>query len=199
MELTVYEGETAVGTLTMQRSGIFYDFRCQITKSMEQIHRLYVGKSWQVVYLGIPDASGVLNVRVPCSHLREEPEFAIVSVYPRGQWMPWRGEIDGVPVASAFFAEADGQIELLLAPEEALKFPAWLDNAEKETLHATEFTKLILTKEGKLPTIENRKIENGEKDNEEIRSAVPEPVLSADAPADESIGNEGREADCPDL
>ena len=194
MELTVYERGTPVGTARLERDGIFWNISCEMTDLTEQIRRVYVGTAWDVFYLGIPDAAGKLTAKR--RHLPAEPTFAVAAPYPRGDWLPWRGTLDGVSVETALLCREDGKIKLLLPSEEAVKFPAWLEKTEKETVFGTEFAMLSLTEDGRLPQEEKEK---GEENYEETTVGTFDVLLPVDPPADDGIGGEGREADGPDL
>ena len=194
MELTVYERGTPVGTARLERDGIFWNISCEMTDLTEQIRRVYVGTAWDVFYLGIPDAAGKLTAKR--RHLPAEPTFAVAAPYPRGQWLPWRGTLDGVSVETALFCREDGKIKLLLPSEEAVKFPAWLEKTEKETVFGTKFAMLSLTEDGRLPQEEKEK---GEENYEETTVGTFDVLLPVDPPANDGVGDEGREADCPDL
>lgn len=194
MELTVYERGTPVGTARLERDGIFWNISCEMTDLTEQIRRVYVGTAWDVFYLGIPDAAGKLTAKR--RHLPAEPTFAVAAPYPRGDWLPWRGTLDGVSVETALLCREDGKIKLLLPSEEAVKFPAWLEKTEKETVFGTEFAMLSLTEDGRLPQEEKEK---GEENYEETTVGTFDVLLPVDPPANDGVGNEGREADCPDL
>lgn len=194
MELTVYERGTPVGTARLERDGIFWNISCEMTDLTEQIRRVYVGTAWDVFYLGIPDAAGKLTAKR--RHLPAEPTFAVAAPYPRGDWLPWRGTLDGVSVETALLCREDGKIKLLLPSEEAVKFPAWLEKTEKETVFGTEFAMLSLTEDGRLPQEEKEK---GEENYEETTVGTFDVLLPVDPPANDGVGNEGREVDCPDL
>ena len=194
MELTVYERGTPVGTARLERDGIFWNISCEMTDLTEQIRRVYVGTAWDVFYLGIPDAAGKLTAKR--RHLPAEPTFAVAAPYPRGDWLPWRGTLDGVSVETALLCREDGKIKLLLPSEEAVKFPAWLEKTEKETVFGTEFAMLSLTEDGRLPQEEKEK---GEENYEETTVGTFDVLLPADPSADDGIGDEGWETDRPDL
>lgn len=194
MELTVYERGTPVGTVRLERDGSFWNFFCEMTDLTEQIRRVYVGTEWDVFYLGIPDAAGKLSAKR--RHLPAEPTFAVAAPYPRGEWLPWRGAVDGVSVETALLCREDGKIKLLLPPEEAVKFPAWLEKSERETVFGTEFALLLLTEKGHLLQEEKDK---GEEKYEETTVGTVDDLLPVDPSADDGIGGEGWETDRPDL
>lgn len=194
MELTVYERGTPVGTVRLERDGSFWNIFCEMTDLTEQIRRVYVGTAWEVVYLGIPDAAGKLSAKR--RHLPAEPTFAVAAPYPRGEWLPWRGAVDGVSVETALLCREDGKIKLLLPPEEAVKFPAWLEKSERETVFGTEFALLLLTEKGHLLQEEKDK---GEEKYEETTVGTVDDLLPVDPSADDGIGGEGWETDRPDL
>lgn len=194
MELTVFERGTPVGTVRLERDGSFWNIFCEMTDLTEQIRRVYVGTEWDVFYLGIPDAAGKLSAKR--RHLPAEPTFAVAAPYPRGEWLPWRGAVDGVSVETALLCREDGKIKLLLPPEEAVKFPAWLEKSERETVFGTEFALLLLTEKGHLLQEEKDK---GEEKNEETTVGTVDDLLPVDPSADDGIGGEGWETDRPDL
>lgn len=194
MELSVYERGTPVGTARLERDGSFWNIFCELTDLTEQIRRVYVGTEWDVFYLGIPDAEGKLTAKR--RHLPVTPTFSVAAPYPRGEWLPWRGTVDGVSVETALFCREDGKIKLLLPPEEAVKFPAWLEKSERETVFGTEFALLLLTEDGHLLQEEKDK---GEERYEETTVGTVDDLLPADPPAHDGIGGEGRETDRPDL
>ena len=144
MELTVFEGEQQIGTIQMEPDGLFYDFSCNLTKSREQIRRVFVGNHWKSEYLGIPDASGMLRARLPKNRLPDGVSFAVAATIPRGAWQPWRGEVDGVPIAEGYIRPSDDGIDLLLPPQEAVKLPAWAENMHTETAFGRELQLLSL-------------------------------------------------------
>lgn len=196
MELTVFEGERQVGTLNVEPDGLFYDFSCQLTQSREQIRRVFVGYGWRSEYLGIPDASGALKARLPKKRLPDGVSFAVAANVPRGEWLPWRGEADGVPIAEGYIRCTEEGIDLLLPPQEALKLPAWAEDMHTKTVLGREFAMLTLLPDGTLP---ERKTEKGEDTDEEIFNGNTVDRVPADVAPDERDCVEGRETDCTDL
>ncbi len=196
MELTVFEGEQPVGTLQITPDGLFYDIACELTKSRERIRRVFVGQKWKSEYLGIPDAAGKLRTRLPKNRLPDGIGFAVAASIPRGQWLPWRGEADGVPIAEGYIRPSQDGIDLLLPPQEAVKLPAWAQYMHTETMFGRELLLLTLLPDGTLPEI---KTERGEQTDEENSCDSVDDSLPADDAPDDGVGGEGREADRADL
>lgn len=196
MELTVLEGERQVGTLQMEQNGLFYDFSCHLTQGREQIRRIFVGYGWRSEYLGIPDASGRLSARLPKNRLPDGVCFAVAATIPRGVWLPWRGEVDGVPIAEGYIRPSEDGIDLLLPPDEAVKLPAWAENMQKETAFGKELLLLRLLPDGSLP---KKNKDTGEKKDEENPCDGIDDSMSADDVPRDGVGDEGREADRADL
>lgn len=196
MELPVFEGEHKIGTLRAEPDGLFYDFFCQVTQNGEQIRRVFVGYDWRAEYLGIPDASGKLQTRLPKNRLPDGVGFAVAAAIPRGEWLPWRGAVDGVPIAEGLIKPSEHGIDLLLPPQEAVKLPAWAEAMQKKTLFGRELMLLSLLPDGTLP----KKITDRGEDTDETISCDPaDDGLPADGISDDGVCDEGREADCADL
>ena len=196
MELAIYEGEKQVGTLRAETDGLFYDVSCCITPAKEQVLRVFVGNSWKSEYLGIPDRSGNLRARLPKKRLPDGISFAVAAAAPRGEYLPWRGEADGVPIAEGFIRSTEDGIDLLLPPQEAVKLPAWAESMQTETLYGRELLRLSLLPDGTLP---ERKKDRGENTYEENPCDVFDDRVSADDAPCDGLGDEGRQADRPDL
>lgn len=45
---------------------------------------------------------------------------------PRGAWLPWCGEADGVPIRNGLLKQLEDGYALALLPEEAQQLPQWL-------------------------------------------------------------------------
>ncbi|MBQ6430522.1 MAG: hypothetical protein IJJ99_01405 [Oscillospiraceae bacterium] len=196
MELTVFEGEQPVGTVWVTQEGLFYDVSCELTQNRERIRRVYVGQEWRSEYLGIPDASGKLRTRLPKSRLPDGIGFAVAARIPRGRWLPWRGEVDGVPIAEGYIRPSEDGIDLLLPPQEAVKLPAWTEYMRMETVFGREMMQIMLLPDGSLP---DRNTDRGEQTDEETTCDDPTGCESADDAPGDGVGGEGREADCADL
>lgn len=196
MELTVFEAEQPIGTLQITSDGLFYVFSCDLTENREQIRRVFVGYGWRSEYLGIPDASGKLRARLPKNRLPDGIGFAVAASIPRGQWLPWRGEVDGVSIAEGYIHPSEDGIDLLLPPQEAVKLPAWAQYMQAQTLLGREMMLLSLLPDGSLP---DRMTDRGEQTDEKITCDDPADGVPADDAPGAGVGDEGREADCADL
>ncbi|MGM9554614.1 MAG: hypothetical protein ACI3V2_09930 [Faecousia sp.] len=200
MELAITEHGERIGSLTMEQDGLFWKFVCSISSDREQLRRIFVLQQWNVEYLGIPDKKGMLEARIPRSHLPDGAEAALAVRHPRGSWLPWCGALEGISVAEAFICKDADAIELALPPQEALKFPAWAENMTTQEVYGMQTAALKLTHDGRLPLKEK---ENGgitDEEAEEMDCPESDAVLPADSPADDGFGSEwAEEADCPDL
>lgn len=200
MELAITEHGERIGSLTMEQDGLFWKFLCHVDSDREQLRRIFVLHQWNAEYLGIPDERGMLETKIPRSHLPNGVEAALAVRHPRGQWLPWCGTLEGVTVPEAFFRNDGGTIELALPPQEALKFPAWAEDMTTQEVYGMQTAVLELTHDGHLPLKEK---ENGgitDEEAEEMDRPVSGALLSDDAPADEGFGGEWtEEADRPDL
>lgn len=204
MELSITEHGGQIGSLTMEQEGLFWKFICNISADREQLRRIFVIHHMDVEYLGIPDAKGRLEIKIPRSHLPDGAEAALAVRHPRGQWLPWCGTLEGIAVEEAFFRKTGDGVEMALPPQEALKFPAWAEDMKTEQVYGKQTAVLTLDFDGHLPLKET---EHGGMTNEELeemdRAAFGD-VLPDDAFADDGFSGagaaeQGWEADRPDL
>ena len=151
MELAITEHGEQIGSLRMVQDGLFWRFSCNIISGREQLRRIFVVHEWEVEYLGIPNDRGLLEGRIPRSHLPSGIDAALAVRHPRGPWLPWRGALEGIPVAEAYFRNDDDTIELALPPQEALKFPAWAEDMTTKELYGMQTAVLKLTADRHLP------------------------------------------------
>ena len=57
-ELEVFEHGAAIGTLRVEREGLFLHFTCRIRPKAGELLRLYAISGWHSEYLGIPYPQG---------------------------------------------------------------------------------------------------------------------------------------------
>ena len=153
-ELEVFEHGAAIGTLRVEREGLFLHFTCRIRPKAGELLRLYAISGWHSEYLGIPYPQGqeaALDVRLAASHFPSEPAGAVADVLPRGEWLPWCGELDGVPVRRCRIRRQEGSILLALSEEEAKLFPGWLGNMEQTEIQGERRMLLRLNADGTPP------------------------------------------------
>ncbi|MDR0890313.1 MAG: hypothetical protein LBM28_06695 [Oscillospiraceae bacterium] len=132
-QFAIFQQGNSIGTLSVEREGLFYHFGCDI--SSRQVLRIFVVSGWKSHYLGIPypqEKGAHLDARIACSHFPDGISGAVASIYPKGQWQPWCGELDGVAIADALISE---ERVLALSPDEALKLPGWLAYMQEETVY----------------------------------------------------------------
>ena len=110
MELSVWEQGEQIGTVTAQQDGLFYIFICKISQHAEQLRRIYVISKWRVEYLGIPyprREGAELQACIPVSHFPDGLTAAAAAAMPRGAWLPWCGEADGVPIRNGLLKQLE--------------------------------------------------------------------------------------------
>ncbi len=199
-ELSVLEHGEKIGTLTAQKEGLFWRVSCQIKQEKEKVRRVYMISGWNVEYLGIPyprDGQAELVARIPLRRFPNEPTGAACCVHPRGEWMPWCGEVDGVPMEEGYLRATDEGLLLALPPELAQRLPQWISGMEAATIFGEEFLTIQLDKDGTYP---HGEIENGGiRYDEEADSGSIDPCLLPYAVSDDRFGGDGIETDCPDL
>lgn len=212
MELSIFHAEETIGSAQIVREGLFWCVSAKILQKKRELFRLYAVYQWKVEYLGVFDAAGALNRRIAVSHLPQGITFLLATTCPRGQWLPWRGELDGIAVADAFLLAQGGGLRLALGAGEMLKFPLWLAQMKNETVYDRQMAVLTLGAEGALPLIER---ESRGTEDETMDPDAPDCELSAFTPADDGSGagddlvdaaaggapdeGGGEKADCPDL
>lgn len=189
MDCVIYENGSAAGTVSVASEGLYWRIRCKM-KPASQLRRIYAVSGLRSVYLGIPDAHGELNIRIAKKYL-PDAQTAVAVTTPRGEWFPWRGEIDGVEVELCYCRQKADGICLALPETELIKFPAWAGQWYRERVYDREMALLHLDNDGHLPQMET---ENGgtEKD-ETMDSGYVDPLLLAGLPADYSYGGTGEE------
>lgn len=195
MEFTVFEGTKAIGTLQAEENGLFWEISCKLEVS-RNIRRIFALSALDSVYLGIPNAEGELHTRLAKRHLPDGLDGAVATPLPRGAWKPWRGVLNGVSVASALLQTDAEKIKLALAPEETVIFPAWVRDFETERVNGVEYAVLTLDAQGHLP-LKDR--ECGGNNHEENDIDPADFGMPPDAPACDGVGEQGREADRPDV
>ena len=206
MELSVWEQGEQIGTVTAQQDGLFYIFICKISKHAEQLRRIYVISKWRVEYLGIPyprREGAELQACIPVSHFPDG--LTAAAAMPRGAWLPWCGEVDGVPIRNGLLKQLEDGYALALLPEEAQQLPQWLPQAAEQELMGRARLVFRLDAAGCMPSIETT--ENGgstdEAQNFSNPSAGSVPSDAAPGDGDGRAGDgdplKGRQADRPDI
>lgn len=184
--MEIYENGLEIGTLDIENEGLYARISCKI-KPNGKIRRIYLAYSYGAKYVGIPDEQGNLISRFAQKHLPKDC-VAVAATGGKSEYLPWRGELDGVLIESALICEN----ELLLPLDEAMKFPAW--SFETKEINHIHMAILLLDSNG-LPLPRKREDEADETmdfDNFDFD-------LPANVSADDGIGCEGWEADCADV
>lgn len=194
--MEIFEENEAVGTLSVEREGLFWKIFCQIEKNREQLRRIFVLSQYEIQYLGIPGRDGRLTAHIAVKHLPAGIDGAVAARKPRGEWMPWRGELDGVPVARCWLRKTDGVPEIALPEDEAYKFPAWADVMRTESVYDEPMSVVSLAVLDGLPQTETN--DGGTYDETMDRDDFDD-MQPFDDPADDGFGEEGRQADRTDL
>lgn len=151
IKLPVYENGRECGTLTVEREGLYYHFDCQCSLSAGPIRRLYVISAQQIVPIGVmmPKEEGFslqesISIR---SFPLEEIHNAVVGIVPEAGVLPWRGEIDGVPVEQSWLAQSAEGTELYVPQEIPFPLPASLAQAQPVLCGGIPCLRLRLEKE----------------------------------------------------
>ena len=186
--MEIYEDGRIAGTFQGEAEGLFLKADC-VMKDCSQIRRIYLAHKTGSVYLGIPDHTGRLTVRIPRKYVPEH-FCCVASSAPRGEWSPWRGELDGVEVGTALIQKG----RIALPPEEAENFPAW--TMKTYDLSGTEMALVPLNEEGSPVLAELTK---GDAGNEEIPFDHSDSGMSSDLPAADGGGSDGGQTACADL
>ena len=186
--MEIFEDGRIAGTFRGEPDGLFLKAVC-VMEDCSKIRRIYLAHKTGSIYLGIPDHTGRLAVRIPRKYVPEHYS-CVASSAPRGEWSPWRGKLDGVEVETALIQE--GRIALPL--EEAENFPAW--TMKTLNLSGTEMALVPLDEEGNPALTELTK---GDTENEESPFNHSDSGVPSDLPAADSGGSNGGQTDCADL
>lgn len=198
-EISILERGEKIGTLTVWQEGLFWRISCKINQEKEKVRRVYLISGWNVEYLGIPyprQAQAELAARIPLRRLPEEPTGAAGCAHPRGEWMPWCGEVDGVFMEEGYLRHTDAGMDLALPPALARRLPQWISAMSAITLFGEDYFLAQLDKWGAFSSLQ---IQNGETTDEEVYHNGIDPCLLPYAVTDDSVSGSEFEADCPDL
>ena len=186
--MEIYEEGRPIGTFCSKKEGLFLRADCSL-QADEKLHRVYLAHRTGSLYVGIPDRTGRLTARIPYKNVPEE--FCCVSsAAPRGEWSPWRGELDGVPVESALIKKG----ALALPAEDAKNFPAW----DMKIFHLSD-REMVLVPLGEDGSPILTELTKGEPENEADTLGNFNTDLSSDLPAGDSGSDDGGQTDCSDL
>lgn len=181
-ELEVFAQGRKIGTAEVKRDGLFLEFSARLRPEGDALLRLYAVAGWHSEYLGIPCPSGGelrLIARLPSSHFPGEPTAITADALPRSEWLPWCGELDGIPVHDCRICREKDAIVLALAEPEAEQFPGWLAHMEETELGGEAVWLLRLNADGGLPFSE---------EEEEKTEDIPE--IGPEAPEEEPAAEE---------
>lgn len=128
-ELDVFLDGCRVGVCTLEREGLYMRFSCRCSPPDRGIYRLAVSGSTGSCQLGVPVPDGrdfSLSARVPLSRLPEMPWSLCLrggaGARRQGQFIPLEPE-KPFPylhrLTGAYLEERDGQIGVVLKPEDA--------------------------------------------------------------------------------
>jgi|GEM_PF-3241703 len=184
--MDVYENGRKIGSLQLLDDGLYYRIECALMPTKE-LRRIYLAYPYGSMYLGLADRDGRYMTRLAKKRMPEQP-LAVCSCRPKGAYAPWRGEVGGNVLDDALIGES----EILILPQETVRFPQWV--LETKKIDETEMVAIPLNDEG-LPQPREREATNDETmdiDDFDID-------LLADVPADDGFGSEGWQADRADL
>lgn len=186
MQVTIFYNGSAAGTAEIRSDGLYWDISCKV--EAQGLTRLYGIEGWNSQYLGIPGSDGRLHTRMGKNHLPDGITAIVASPNPRGDWQPWRGTVDGVPVEAGYIHPLHEGFFLGLTPEESAKFPEWVEQIEQIQVYGKNMAGLRLDSQGHLPLIEreSRGRENEKTDFPDSFDGLPD-----DLPADDGDGGPG--------
>ena len=200
--MDILEAGSVIGTARVQKDGLYWIFSCRTEADPGKIRRLFAQKAWQVEYLGIPDGTGELRLRIPVKRLPEGADAVLSMGYPKNEWLPWQGVLDGVSVGEAYVRKTPEGLKLALPAEQTVKFPAWAEIWKIDKVFDREMAVICLTEDGHLPVIDRET--GGDRDEKDVGLDFDLELL--DEPAahysnSDGTGNQDQrgEADCPDL
>ena len=182
--MDIFENGRKIGTIEQQSEGLYTRLICQ-TEPSRTIRRLYLVYPYASAYLGIPDETGRLERRIVSKKLPQE-YCAVCAQKMPGDYLPWRGIVDGIEVNEALI----GNDEILLSQEDAMNFPSW--SFEAKIIDDRQMAVLPLNAEG-VPQPREREARDEALDFDDFDDGV-----SSGLPADDGAGREP-EADCPDV
>lgn len=184
--MEIYEDGIQIGILNAEECGLYTVFSCKCEISAA-IRRVYLAYPYGAKYLGIPNRQGVFQTQIASKNLPKQ-FCAVSSKTEKNQWLPWRGEIDGILIETALINEN----EILMPQHEAMKFPAW--ELEETEVNDRKMARLPLCNSE--PLAKEREDEENETFDFDVYDAGDFDHLCAD---DDSVGEDGWQADCPDL
>ncbi len=183
--MKVYENGREIGILQLEDDGLYSVITCKVEPS-EQIRRVYLAWPYASEYLGIPNREGVFRTRISRKHLHSD-SCAVATSEPKGAHLPWRGNLEGVLIDSAWI----GAQELLIPADEAMNFPGW--DLENKEIDKKEMKVIPLNADG-MPQPKEREATDETMDLDDFDFDLP-----ADVPADDGLGGQGWEADRTDI
>ncbi len=196
MKHEIMENGIPVGTCEWHTEGLYKKFTCKLKNNGELPRRIYVITGYGSEYLGIADRSGVLTARLPEKRLANGVDGFVAAVTPKGEWQPWRGVLDGIAVEGAFLRQRHDGFDLALPPAQAVQFPEWVEQFCRELLYGAEYALLPLNADGQPPLKEK---DNGGFEHEASDFTPAGTAVPVDDFAGGGFGEQGRQADCPDL
>lgn len=138
IKLPVFEAGTEVGTLEIQQTGLYYHFSCRCTPPKAAMSRLYAVNGMQVLPIGLPvpeNGSFVLEKSISVhSFPWQAVTAALVGTALSPDVLPWRGEIDGVPIENAWLQKTGEGYTLCVPSAEPFPLTAELERAELVTV-----------------------------------------------------------------
>ncbi len=138
MDIEVFDCGSCVGSLHMEKTGLYQTVDCSCRPLSEGILRLFVWKGTQGSCLGVLCPRGMdftLHKRVSKAGLPFEPEIAVIGCEEAG-FRPFRGSFDGAWIEDGYLQTGpEGETLALPAPAEgAWTFLHRLKKTEERTI-----------------------------------------------------------------
>lgn len=125
MDLNVYECGKQVGSLHMEKTGLYQTVSCTCQPVTEGVQRVFVWDGTEGACLGVLCPEGLdftLHKRVSRAALPFAPTQAVLGCEDDGFW-PWRGEFDGAWIDDGYLQKTPNGDVLAVPFSEGMEYP----------------------------------------------------------------------------
>lgn len=152
MKLPVYEAGAQRCLLSVEREGLYLHFSCRCDLSGGGMRRVYAVCGMQVEPLGLlmpQQGSFVLQAkRSVHSFPLDTIDTALIGRAPEPELLPWRGQIEGIPVETAWLRPTQEGYELYIPRDIPFPLPELSALAEPAAPGQIPCLRLLLDPEG---------------------------------------------------
>ena len=120
MDLELYDCGCPVGTLHMEKTGLYQTITCVCHPLSEGVARVYVWKGTEGACLGVLCPEGAdytLRKRVSRAGLPFTPETAVIGCEDQ-EFRPFRGEVDGHIIEDGYLKISNGNVRVAVPIQE---------------------------------------------------------------------------------